>query len=123
MDVYITDELAPVYPDFPPLSHLPPTIKGVTLAYKLRGMGKVQRAVVGACLVDAEVSIEKPTHRQMAHICGVNEAYVAKALALSRQERAEAMESGILPPTHADLARTIGRAGVDEVWDVLATRL
>jgi hypothetical protein len=127
MDAYIADELAPVYRDFPPLSRgplPPPTIKGSTLAYRwLRGKGPVQRAIIAAYLADRELALENPTHRQLALVCGANENYMARALALSPQERAEAMRSGILPTTHADLARTIGRAGVDEVWDVLATRL
>lgn len=97
----------------------PAPVNGTTLAYALRGKSKVQRAVLGTRLVGRD--FRKPTHRQLAAMCGVSESYFNRALSLSPEGRSAALETGVLPPTAADVLRTVTRAGVEPTWTILTS--
>jgi hypothetical protein len=84
---------------------------------------KSQRAAIAASVLCGE----KPTTKQVARACGVSIAYVLKAKALTPVERAIMcggfMEIADIPPSRAELKRTVTRAGVDRTWDILCNQL
>lgn len=96
---------------------------GRSLAYGLRGRGKLERAIVGALIAEGKLSFEQPTSEQTARLVGVSVSYIRRVRALTLEEREAALEAGCLPPSTADVARTVARAGVEPVWNALTRAL
>ena len=94
-------------------------ISGKYLAYRMRGKGKVARAIVGARLIKQGLGISQLTNKQAAALLEVNASYLNAAINLTPQEELAALQANRLPLTRADLERTVARAGVEQTWDVL----
>jgi hypothetical protein len=77
--------------------------------------------VIGTLLTDrvfGELSL-----RQIARLVDTNETYFFRAHTLTPREKAAALRSGVLPPSSADLKRTVTRAGTEPTWQVLVRAL
>jgi hypothetical protein len=107
----------------------PPTLVKVLTGHTLarNGYSKSQRAGFAAGVACGEINYTKPTLKQLAKLFNVSVPYIEKALALSPMERSllrgGCIEIAGLPPSPAELARTVGRAGIDRVWGALCDQL
>jgi hypothetical protein len=96
-------------------------ISGKSLAYRMRGKGKVARAIVGARLIKQGLGISQLTNKQAAAILEVNTSYLNTAISLTPEEEMAALKVGHFQPARADVERLVARAGVEQTWDVLIT--
>jgi hypothetical protein len=81
-------------------------------------MSPVERAILGAELVEGRVVLEPPTAKTVSTLVGVNHGYVFAALRLSPQQRSEVLAGErplIAPPRHCTAMPT--------EWDALVKEL
>jgi hypothetical protein len=97
----------------------PVKMTGHTLARN--GYSKSQRAAFAACFVLGELDFIKPTIKQLAKLFNVSVPYIHKALTASM--RLGIKEIADIPPSTAELKRTINRAGTEPIWKALCDQL
>jgi hypothetical protein len=79
-----------------------------------------QRAAFAASQSCGELNLTNLTKKQLAKVYDVSCANIRKAMTVSAMERARMRSGNMLiadiPPSAAELKRTIARAGTDRVW-------
>jgi len=102
----------------------PRCLSGASLAQLVRRMSPVERAVLGADLVDGRVVLEPPTAKSAAALVHIGHGYLFAALRLSPAQRAEVLagERPLLPPRRC-AAAPVDWNTVDDDTLVEAVRL
>jgi len=96
----------------------PRCLSGASIAQLVRHMSPVERAVLGAELIEGRVVLEPPTAKTAAALCQVSMSYVSAASRLGPQARAAVLNGErplIAPPRFCTTLPT--------EWDVLVKEL
>jgi hypothetical protein len=91
------------------------------------GYSKSQRAAFAAYVVRGELDFTRPTLKQLAKLFNVSVPYIQKALTASDYDlamvRLGIKEIADIPPSTAELKRTISRAGIEPTWQALCDQI
>jgi hypothetical protein len=96
----------------------PRCLSGASISQLVRRMSPVERAILGAELVEGRTVLEPPTGKTAAALCQVSMTYVGAALKLSPDQRAAVLNGErplIAPPRFCTTMPT--------EWDALVTEL
>src|SRR5262249_56801382 len=74
-----------------PANSAPRCLSGASISQLVRRMSPVERAILGAELVEGRVVLEPPTAKTVAGLVGINQGYVFAALRLSPEQRSEVL--------------------------------
>lgn len=98
-------------------------LSGCALTHRLRGLNAAQRACVVEELATGQLRLQNLTRGQLARLCHVSGATVARVRVLTPGQRARVRLGSSLPPSSAQLKHTIRKAGVARAWGVIETML
>jgi len=88
----------------------PRCLSGASISQLVRRMSPVERAILGAELVEGRVVLEPPTAKTVAGLVGINQGYVFAALRLSPEQRGAVLagERPLMPPRHCTSIPAMG---------------